>query len=99
GRELAYHLSGLSTLKVKHVWLALIGVVAPAMLLFMFAQTLYGLVTEGYDPSYPTWFEAVFGWGTVAGCVVGAAILTAAKWKYDPDRFDPWPAYPPAAVK
>ncbi|MDR1450604.1 MAG: sodium-dependent transporter [Propionibacteriaceae bacterium] len=100
GRELAFHLSSLSTFKVKTTWLALIGVVAPVMLLYMFVQTVYSLVTEGYDPAYDAWFEGLFGWGTVVACVVGAAVMTALRWKHDPDRFEPWPPYaaPPARL-
>jgi NSS family neurotransmitter:Na+ symporter len=94
GKELAFHLSSLSTFKVKTTWLAIVGVVAPAMLAYMFIQTVITLIQDGYDPSsYPRWFEGVWGWGTVAGCVLGAIILTSLKWKHDPDRFEAWPNY------
>jgi NSS family neurotransmitter:Na+ symporter len=93
GKELAFHLSSLSTFKVNYTWLALVGIVAPVMLAYMFVQTVYELITTGYG--YEKWFEGVFGWGMVGACVVGAVILARIRWKQDPDKFEAWPTYAP----
>ena len=98
GPELAYHLDSLSTLKMGRVWLVLIGVAAPLLLLYMFGGGLYNYIAEGYGigaDGYSRAFEGLWGWGALAGCVIGAVILTATKWRCDPDRFVAWPAYPP----
>jgi len=96
GKELVFHLDSLSTFRVKWVWLILVGVAAPLLLLYMFGGGLYGYITGGYDLSgYTRGFEGLWGWGAIAGCVIGAIVLTVIKWKSDPEKFVPWPTYLP----
>ena len=37
------------------------------------------IIRHGYD-NYPTWFLAVFGWGSILFALVFAVVLTAFKW-------------------
>ncbi len=94
GPELAYHLSVLSTFKVKWGWLALVGVVAPLLLVIMFGGGLIGYIQNGYDlSSYTRSFEGVWGWGAIGFCLLGTLIFTLARWKKDPDNFEAWPVF------
>jgi NSS family neurotransmitter:Na+ symporter len=94
GRELAYHLSSLSTFKVGTTWLFLAGVFSPVMLLVMLVQVVVGLITSGYDPdSYSRAFEFQAGWLMVIVLILGAVAMTAVPWRKDPDDFEPWPVY------
>ena len=98
GQELVFHLDSLSTFKVSKVWLALVGVVAPLLLFYMLGGGLIGYIRNGYDigaGGYTRAFEGLWGWGAIAGCVIGAAILTLTKWHFNPEKFVPWPVYPP----
>ncbi|MDR0960092.1 MAG: sodium-dependent transporter [Propionibacteriaceae bacterium] len=94
GRELMYHLTSLSTFPVGTWWLALIGVVAPIMLVYMFVSQVITFFVDGYG-GMPGWFLGVAGWGSVVLSVIGAFILTAQRWRVDPDDFTAWPAYTP----
>ena len=91
GPELAGHLNAVSTFKVGRVWQLLVGILAPAVLLYMLIQRIIVLVTEGYE-GYPLWYLAVAGWGTIAVIVIGAITMTVLRWKHDPDDFTPWPS-------
>ncbi len=94
GPELAYHLSALSTFKVKWGWLALVGGIAPALLAYMFIGGFINYIQNGYDLSgYSRAFEGLWGWGAIGFCLIGTAAFTLAKWKKDPDAFVPWPDY------
>jgi NSS family neurotransmitter:Na+ symporter len=91
GPELAAHLNAVSTFKVGRVWQLLIGILTPIALLFMLIQRIIVLVTDGYE-GYPLWFLAVAGWGTIALILTGSIVMTAMRWKHDPDDFTPWPS-------
>ena len=91
GPELADHLNAVSTFRVGRVWQLLVGVLAPAVLLFMLIQRIIVLVTEGYE-GYPLWYLAVAGWGTIGVILVGAIVFTVLPWRNDPDDFVPWPS-------
>ncbi|MDR1077190.1 MAG: sodium-dependent transporter [Propionibacteriaceae bacterium] len=95
GRELSYHLSSLSTFKVKNVWLFLAGVLSPAMLTYMVVQVVISLIKQPYG-DMPQWFLLVDGWGSIVFSIVGALILTKLAWKRDPDNFEAWPAFQPS---
>jgi NSS family neurotransmitter:Na+ symporter len=85
------HLNAVSTFQVGRVWIALIGVVAPAFLVIMLGQKLVSLINDGYE-GLPQWYLNLFGWGTIAFVVVAAIVLSVIPWKgRDDERFTPWP--------
>ncbi|MFW2513997.1 sodium-dependent transporter [Demequina sp. SO4-13] len=90
GRELARHLSVLSSMKVGLGWLVVVNAVA-VLLVYMLVDTTVRLATEGYD-GYPGWFVLVFGWGAVAVLLVAALVMPLARWRRKPDDFVPWPS-------
>lgn len=45
------------------------GVLIP--LVYMLVSRIVTLVTDGYD-TYPMWYLAVLGWGTIAAAIVAA---------------------------
>jgi neurotransmitter:Na+ symporter, NSS family len=91
GDLLRTHLNAVSTFHIGRWWLWLVGLVAPVFLVVMLGQKLYSLVTEGYE-DLPSWYIAVFGWGTIAFVLIMAAVLTAIPWKdRDDPSFRPWP--------
>lgn len=90
GRELGRHLCELSTFKVGRIWLFLVSVVGPVVLGYMLIATIVGLVAEPYG-GYDTGYLAIVGWGSVLAMLAGSLLLTLSPWRYDPDRFSPWP--------
>ena len=95
GRELSGHLSVLSTFKVGRVWLFCVSVLGPVVLGYMLIVTVIDLVREpfsGYDGGY----LLIVGWGSIALMIIGSVVLTLSPWRYNPDRFTPWPALPGA---
>jgi NSS family neurotransmitter:Na+ symporter len=90
-KELSYHLSSLSTFKVKYTWVALAGILSPILLVVMLVQTIIALIKEGYG--YPGWFEFVDGWLVVIIMLVASVVMCFVKWKTDPDDFTPWPTF------
>ncbi len=90
--ELAYHLSALSTFKVKTIWKIMLTFVSPILLVFMFVQSVGSLITGGYG-GYDNWMIGVFGWGQTALSVVLAVVLTLVKWPFKTDDFQPWPVF------
>ncbi|PZR52904.1 sodium-dependent transporter [Xylanimonas oleitrophica] len=91
---LRYHLNTVSTVQVGRWWYAAVGVVVPAVLGYMLISRIVTLAVDGYE-GYASWYLGVFGWGTIVFLVVGAAVLTATRWRVDPDRYDAWPPFPP----
>lgn len=94
GPELRYHLNALSTFRVGGIWVALVGVLAPIVLIWMLVSRIVTLLVEGYE-GLPGWYLAVFGWGTIAVIVVLAVVVTSLRWKRSPDDFTAWPPFPP----
>jgi len=91
GRELAGHLSTLSTFRVGRLWTFFTAVLAPAVLAYMLVTKIIDLLVNGYE-DYPAWYLGVAGWGSVLIMIVGALVLPQLRWRHDPDRFEPWPA-------
>ncbi|WP_084631492.1 sodium-dependent transporter [Demequina aestuarii] len=90
GRELARHLTVLSSVKVGRVWLVVVNAVA-VLLVYMLIDTTVRLATEGYD-GYPGWFLVVFGWGAVAVLLVAALVMPLVRWsRGDDHEFVAWP--------
>ena len=91
GKEMRIHLNTISTFKIGPWWTALVGLLGPVVLGYMFVQRIISLITEGYE-GYPTWYLGVFGWGMIALLIVIAFVMTAIPWRSkDVDDFQPWP--------
>jgi len=97
GPELLHHLNAVSTVKLGRVWLALVGVVVPAVLGYMLVRGIVTVATEGYE-GYPTGFLLVMGWGTLIAMGVIAAVATALPWRRNGHDVQPWPPYPTVAA-
>ncbi|MHA3723127.1 sodium-dependent transporter [Leucobacter sp. HY1910] len=93
GTELSGHLSVLSTFKVGRVWLFFVSVVGPIVLGYMLIATIVGLINEPYS-GYDSGYLIIVGWGSVAVMIIASALLTMSPWRYNPDRFAPWPHVP-----
>lgn len=93
GTELSGHLSALSTFKVGRVWIFLVSVLGPVVLGYMLIATVVALVKEPYG-GYDQLYLLVVGWGSVAVMIIASVLLTLSPWRYNPDRFTPWPNVP-----
>lgn len=98
GRELAGHLSILSTFKVGRIWVFLVSILGPVVLGTMLVLSIGGLIGQPYSGYSPGYLLAV-GWGSVGVMVLGSVILTLAGWKRDPERFAAWPDIPGVTFK
>lgn len=93
GTELSGHLSSLSTFKVGRVWVFFVSVLGPLVLGYMLIATMVGLVREPYA-GLDTGYLLIVGWGSVAVMIIASVLLTLSPWRYNPDRFTPWPSVP-----
>ncbi len=97
GPELLHHLNAVSSVRLGRAWLALVGMVVPAVLGYMLVSGIVTVVTEGYE-GYPTGFLLVMGWGALIAVGVITAVATALPWRRNKDGVEPWPPYPAVAV-
>lgn len=72
--QLTENINRHSSIKVGRFWKLSLVVLAPLTLLVAFLLTLSQLLKAGYG-DYPGWFVAVFGWGVIACCLLGAIVL------------------------
>jgi NSS family neurotransmitter:Na+ symporter len=92
GPDLLHHLNTVSTVRLGKVWLALVGIVVPAVLGYMLVRGIVTVATEGYE-GYPSGFLLVMGWGTLIALGVITAVATALPWRHNRDDVEPWPPY------
>ncbi|QTX03731.1 sodium-dependent transporter [Agromyces archimandritae] len=95
GPELRAHLNAVSTFQVGRWWYVCVGVVVPAILGYMLVSRVVDLIVNGYE-GYDAGYLLIAGWGTIVVLLAGALLLSAMRWRRDPDRFTAWPPYPPA---
>lgn len=91
GETLRAHLNAVSTVQVGRWWMWCLGLLTPLVLGYMLISRLWTLATDGYE-GLPTWYLLTLGWGVVAFLIVAAFVMTAIRWRRDPDEFTPWPA-------
>jgi len=90
-RLLQNHLNAVSESRMVGAWWrVLVGAVVPVLLGYMFLQTLWTYLSEGYDPeSYSSGFVAVFGWGMLLLVAIATAVMTLLPWRTPVDDFTP----------
>ncbi|RJF42477.1 sodium-dependent transporter [Actinomyces sp. 2119] len=69
-------------------WRLLVAVVVPVLLGYMFVQTAWSFLTDGYD-DYSLAFTAIFGWGVLFLVAVATAVTTLLPWRTPVDDFEP----------
>ena len=88
-RLLQDHLNAVSESRMIGLcWRALVGGIVPVLLGYMFFQTLWTYLSEGYD-TYSSGFIAVFGWGMLLVVALCTAVMTLISWKTPVDEFEP----------
>ena len=88
-RLLQDHLNAVSESRMVGLWWrVLVGAFVPILLGYMFFQTLWTYLTQGYD-TYPNGFVMVFGWGMLLLVAVATAVMTLIPWKTPVDEFEP----------
>ena len=88
-RLLQNHLNAVSESRMVGAWWrVLVGVVVPVLLGYMFLQTLWTYVTQGYD-EYSSDFIMVFGWGMLLLVAIATAVMTLLPWRTPVDDFTP----------
>ena len=88
-RLLQDHLNAVSESRMVGLWWrVLVGGIVPVLLGYMFFQTLWTYMTQGYD-TYPNGFVMVFGWGMLLLVALATAIMTLVPWKTPVDEFEP----------
>ena len=73
------HLNEYSSFKVNKVWMALVGVVAPLVLLGLWITEIATVSSKGYG-GMPGNFVGIFGWGMSILVVVLAIVLSLIPW-------------------
>ncbi|GGH45374.1 sodium-dependent transporter [Microbacterium album] len=90
GAELSGHVSALSTFKVGRTWRLLVALLAPVVLGYILIAKIVELIANGYE-GYPALYLGIVGWGSVLVMVLGAIVLTSARWRHDHAKFEAWP--------
>ena len=88
-RLLQDHLNAVSESRMVGLWWRVfVGGIVPVLLGYMFFQTLWSYMIQGYD-TYPNGFVMVFGWGMLLLVALATAIMTLVPWKTPVDEFEP----------
>ena len=83
------HLNAVSESRMIGLWWrVLVGGIVPVLLGYMFVQTLWTYVTQGYD-TYSNGFIMVFGWGMLLLVAVATSVMSLIPWKSPVDEFEP----------
>lgn len=101
GKELAFHLSSLSTFKVGLIWRFLVSVVNPCILIYVFSSEIIECIRDGYSaPDYSVSFQMIFGWTPfLSTIIVGIILGVVTASKMQSDAFVPYPIYNPTIKK
>lgn len=87
-KNLRAHLDKTSHIKLPILWDIFVGIIAPAVLAYMLINGIWGLIDTPYG-GFGGAYLAIFGWGSVVFCLLGAGALTAAPWKANVDTPQP----------
>ena len=69
--EFAKHLNAVSSFKVGRVWQLILVVLTPIVLVVILATGVFDYIVNGYG-SFPWWYVAIAGWGTLALLLVAS---------------------------
>ncbi|GAA1129987.1 sodium-dependent transporter [Citricoccus alkalitolerans] len=73
------HLNAVSSFRVGWIYKALVAVVLPIVLAYIWISDVVLKATEGYG-DLPAWFVGTFGWGMSIALVVVAVLLSLLPW-------------------
>lgn len=80
-KSLRAHLNSVSSVKMNPAWDVLVGIIVPAVLIFMLGSAVWQYMQTPYgDGAYSNAYLAVFGWGCIGFALVTSGILTALPW-------------------
>ena len=84
------HLNAVSESRMIGLWWrVLVGAVVPVLLGYMFIQTLWTYLSEGYESeAYSSGFVMVFGWGMLLAVALGTAVMSLIPWRTPVDEFE-----------
>ncbi|MDP3969591.1 MAG: sodium-dependent transporter [Nocardioides sp.] len=82
------HLNRTGSVPLGSWWLALVGVVTPAALVYVLIEELRGVLAEPYE-GYPAWLINGVGWGSAALVLVLAIVLARLPWRRTVDLTAP----------
>lgn len=82
------HLNGVGSVQLGSWWLALVGVVTPAALVYVLVDELRAVLAEPYA-NYPDWLINGIGWGSAALVIVLAVALALLPWRRSVDLTAP----------
>lgn len=74
------HLNLVSAVKIPKAWVGLVGVVIPAVLIFMLFSAMVGYVNDGYG-GYKSTFILAFGWGCIVFVLLASLLFTLLPWR------------------
>ncbi len=80
-KGLRKHLNTVSSVKVPKAWDGLVGIVIPAVLIFMLFSAIVGYIGEGYG-GYKSSYVLIFGWGCIAFTLIASAVFTLLPWRH-----------------
>jgi len=82
------HLNRGGSVRLGRWWLALIGVVTPAALVYILANELIDNLQTPYE-GYPTWMLVTLGWGLSVAVIVVAVLASRVAWRPGTPLEDP----------
>lgn len=81
-KGLRAHLNSVSSVKVPRAWEVLVGVVVPAVLVFMMFSAIVDYAANGYG-GYKSSYVMIFGWGCLIFALVASAVFTLLPWRHN----------------
>jgi NSS family neurotransmitter:Na+ symporter len=82
------HLNSTGSVQLGSWWLALVGVVTPAALIYVLVDELRAVLEEPYG-GYPDWLINWIGWGSAALVIGVALVLARLPWRRTVDLSAP----------
>lgn len=71
-----------SYIKIGTKWFISLAVVTPILLCYMFINSLYTIITDGYG-GFKTSFLLTYGWSVIAFLFIGSIVISQLKWHKD----------------